>query len=55
MLVMTLFVYLMLPETKGIPIEEMGKVWKAHPYWSKFVGDDDAHLANGLELGNAVV
>lgn len=48
--VMTFFVYFMLPETKGIPIEEMGKVWKAHPYWSKFVDNDD-NIGNGVEMG----
>ncbi|MED6131456.1 species-specific tRNA processing [Stylosanthes scabra] len=39
--VMTLFVFFMVPETKGIPIEEMGKVWRAHPYWSKFVAQHE--------------
>lgn len=39
--VMTFFVYFFLPETKNIPIEEMGKVWKTHWYWSRFVSDDD--------------
>ncbi|KAJ1391678.1 Sugar/inositol transporter [Sesbania bispinosa] len=48
-LVMTIFVYFMLPETKGIPIEEMSKVWKAHPYWSKFVEDDD-NGGGGVEM-----
>lgn len=46
---MTLFVHFLVPETKGIPIEEMGGVWKKHPYWSKFVSEDQA---NGVELQN---
>ncbi|XP_041024719.1 sugar carrier protein C [Juglans microcarpa x Juglans regia] len=40
-MVMTVFVYFFLPETKGIPIEEMNRVWKTHWYWSRFVSDDD--------------
>ncbi|KAL6979981.1 Transcription factor stp1 [Sarracenia purpurea var. burkii] len=46
--VMTLFISLFLPETKGIPIEEMGRVWKTHWFWKRFVnGDDDD---NGKEV-----
>ena len=37
-LVMSLFVYYLLPETKGVPIEEMNeRVWKQHWFWSKFM------------------
>jgi MFS transporter, SP family, sugar:H+ symporter len=35
--VMTPFIYKLLPETKGVPIEEMSTVWEKHPYWSDFV------------------
>jgi len=49
--VMTFFVYFMLPETKGIPIEEMSKVWKGHPYWSRFVDHDGK--GDGLEMGRS--
>ena len=34
---MTIFVYLFLPETKGLPIEEMTSVWRKHWFWKKFV------------------
>ncbi|XP_066309027.1 LOW QUALITY PROTEIN: sugar transport protein MST8-like [Miscanthus floridulus] len=34
---MTLFVYFFLPETKGIPIEEMDRIWANHWYWKRFV------------------
>ncbi|KAG0538129.1 hypothetical protein BDA96_03G208600 [Sorghum bicolor] len=34
---MTLFVYFFLPETKGIPIEEMDRIWANHWYWNRFV------------------
>jgi hypothetical protein len=30
--VMTIYIYFMLPETKGIPIEGMSRVWKSHSY-----------------------
>ncbi|KAI3823912.1 hypothetical protein L1987_05357 [Smallanthus sonchifolius] len=37
--VMTMFVYMFLPETKNIPIEEMVIVWKKHWFWSRFMVD----------------
>ncbi|KAH6827212.1 Major facilitator superfamily protein [Perilla frutescens var. hirtella] len=38
---MTLFVYLLLPETKNIPIEQMDTIWRDHWFWSKIVGVDN--------------
>ncbi|CAI9755407.1 unnamed protein product [Fraxinus pennsylvanica] len=38
---MTIFIYKLLPETKGIPIEEMAEIWKAHPVWRKYVVDEN--------------
>ncbi|EPS67473.1 monosaccharide transporter 2, partial [Genlisea aurea] len=38
--VMTAFIYFFLPETKGVPIEEMATVWKRHWFWSRFVATD---------------
>ncbi|KAF9594241.1 hypothetical protein IFM89_028898 [Coptis chinensis] len=37
---MTLFVYFFLPETKGIPIDEMSKVWKRHWFWKRYFPND---------------
>ena len=37
---MTLFVYFILPETKNIPIEEMTLVWKEHWFWRRFMHED---------------
>ncbi|XP_054783048.1 sugar transport protein 10-like [Prosopis cineraria] len=36
-LIMTIFVALLLPETKNVPIEEMHLVWKSHWFWGKIV------------------
>ncbi|GLT31136.1 hypothetical protein SLA2020_058960 [Shorea laevis] len=35
--VMTIFVALFLPETKGIPLDSMYTVWEKHWYWRRFV------------------
>ncbi|KAI4299277.1 hypothetical protein L6164_032751 [Bauhinia variegata] len=39
--VMSVFVFFFLPETKNIPIEEMGRVWRRHWYWSRFVEGEE--------------
>nr|GEU87464.1 sugar carrier protein C-like [Tanacetum cinerariifolium] len=46
--IMLVFIYFFLPETKNIPIEEMVIVWKRHWFWSRFMVDVD--LPNGFEL-----
>ncbi|CAN1854437.1 Sugar transport protein 1 [Linum perenne] len=40
LVVMTLFVYFFLPETKGIPIEAVHGKFREHWYWRRFVDDD---------------
>lgn len=37
--VMTVFVYVFLPETKGVPIEEMVLLWRKHWFWKKVMPD----------------
>ncbi|KAF5731051.1 putative sugar transporter [Tripterygium wilfordii] len=37
--VMTVFVYFLLPETKNVPIEKMDMVWRDHWFWKRIVGD----------------
>jgi sugar porter (SP) family MFS transporter len=39
--VMTAFVYYLLPETKNTPLEKMDKVWREHWFWKRFVGEMD--------------
>ncbi|XP_010546806.1 PREDICTED: sugar transport protein 13 [Tarenaya hassleriana] len=39
-LVMSVFVQFLLPETKNVPIEEMTeRVWKKHWFWARFMDD----------------
>ncbi|XP_058085288.1 hexose carrier protein HEX6-like [Magnolia sinica] len=37
--VMTVFIYLFLPETKNMPIEKMDQVWREHWFWKSIVAD----------------
>lgn len=50
-LVMSIFVVFLLPETKNVPIEEMTeRVWKQHWLWKKFMEDDDDYEKNGQSM-----
>ena len=40
LVVMTAFIFLLLPETKGLPIEQIGKLWGEHWFWKRFVSSD---------------
>ncbi|KAB1199012.1 Sugar transport protein 7 [Morella rubra] len=35
--IMTIFVYVFLPETKGVPIDEMIFLWRKHWFWKRIV------------------
>lgn len=37
--IMTVFVYFFLPETNGVPIEEMILLWRKHWFWKKIMPD----------------
>lgn len=50
LLIMSIFIYKRLPETKGVPIEEMQSIWKNHPHWRKYVDDDDEKQVAKEEL-----
>lgn len=40
--IMGAFVIFLLPETKGVSIDEMNeRVWKQHPVWKKFMDGDE--------------
>lgn len=49
--IMTIFIYYLLPETKGVPIEEMITVWKNHPVWKHYF-DQCSAPACSLQMGN---
>ncbi|KAM1478506.1 hypothetical protein ACFX2I_025920 [Malus domestica] len=38
--IMSVFVYLFLPETKGIPIEEMILMWRKHWFWKRIMPEE---------------
>lgn len=45
--VMTVFVCIFLPETKGVPIEEMIFLWRKHWFWKRIVpGDTEVDVSN---------
>lgn len=51
--IMSLFIFFFLPETKNVPIEEMDRVWRAHPFWGRFIpADDKPYSKQDLELAN---
>ncbi|GAB4828184.1 hypothetical protein Ancab_035101 [Ancistrocladus abbreviatus] len=56
--IMTIFVYFFLPETKGVPIEEMILLWRKHWFWKKIVpemeiNDSIARTSHGADSGDA--
>ncbi|KAJ1698414.1 hypothetical protein LUZ63_006926 [Rhynchospora breviuscula] len=51
--IMTIFIAFLLPETKNVPIEEMVVVWKRHWFWGKFIADEDVHVSGmAVEISN---
>lgn len=50
---MTLFVYLFLPETKGVPIEEMILLWRKHWFWKRVMPkNQEVGESHGAETVN---
>lgn len=49
MVIMTIFIFYFVPETKNVPIEEMNRVWKAHWFWHRFIPDDAVGLAHDTD------
>jgi len=56
--VMMAFTYWFIPETKGIPIEDMDLVWTRHWFWKRFVWVStilqpmSEVMANNFEMGS---
>ncbi|RAL53686.1 hypothetical protein DM860_015414 [Cuscuta australis] len=53
--IMTIFVCLFLPETKGVPIEEMMQLWQKHWFWKNIVSGSHSqpyHTNNGEHESN---
>ena len=40
LVIMTMFIHMLLPETRNIPMEQMGRVWREHPFWRRIVVDE---------------
>jgi len=53
---MTVYALGFLPETKGVPIEEMGILWRRHWFWSKIImtPEERAAFQKGDLLGSGV-
>eukprot|EP00897_Mesotaenium_endlicherianum_P008642 jgi/Mesen1/7806/ME000408S06901 len=49
-LVTTVSVLLFLPETKGVPLEEMAGIWRSHWFWKNRVGMKSAAADTDVEL-----
>lgn len=49
-LLMTIFIIVWFPETKGIPIEEMAEIWKNHPRWKKYVTEGNQDGGAKVEM-----
>ncbi|KAL0298364.1 UNVERIFIED_CONTAM: Hexose carrier protein HEX6 [Sesamum radiatum] len=48
-LLMSAFVYLLLPETKNIPIEKMDQIWGEHFFWKRFIDGSQSQESNKTE------
>eukprot|EP00897_Mesotaenium_endlicherianum_P008220 jgi/Mesen1/7426/ME000388S06644 len=44
--VMTVVIYFLLPETSGVPLEEMASIWRAHWYWKRYAADAKSAAAD---------
>jgi len=50
--VMFFFTYFFIPETKGIPIEEMDLVWTKHWFWKRYVPYPETLANGGVPMGD---
>ncbi|PHT99220.1 Sugar transport protein 9 [Capsicum chinense] len=42
--IMTLYVFFFLPETKGVHIEEITKIWRSHWFWKNYVPAEETRV-----------
>jgi hypothetical protein len=49
LLLMTLFIAVLLPETKSVPLEEVAHVFRKHWFWRKYIVDTSPD-ARGAEM-----
>eukprot|EP00897_Mesotaenium_endlicherianum_P010445 jgi/Mesen1/9429/ME000618S08816 len=49
-LIMTIFIHLCLPETKGVPLEEMVDIWRNHWFWRNRIGEKGAAADRDVEM-----
>lgn len=49
----TMFVYFLVPETRGVPMEEVYTLYCKHPIWSKVVGPEAVEATLELETHNS--
>ncbi|KAF3784690.1 D-xylose-proton symporter [Nymphaea thermarum] len=55
-LIMTAFIFFLLPETKNIPIEEMTLVWREHWFWKRILlPADDGEGNTGSGKGSSLL
>ncbi|KAG0582204.1 hypothetical protein KC19_3G042200 [Ceratodon purpureus] len=50
--IMFFFTYFFIPETKGVPIEEMDLVWTKHWFWKKYVPLPETLAHGGVPMGD---
>ncbi|KAL1352578.1 sugar transport protein 10 isoform X1 [Arachis hypogaea] len=54
-LVMTIFIAFLLPETKNVPVEEMNYVWKSHWFWNKYMPECEDLVAGAYNNSEATL
>lgn len=54
-IIMSCFIFFLLPETKQVPIEEVYLLWQNHWFWKRIVGDEYESNAKPGEVNKAEV
>lgn len=50
--IMTVFVFFLLPETKGVPLEYIRRIFRAHPVWGRTMGANSVASLGRLDSIN---